>query len=141
MTTTEVQEGKGKQEEHLQILFSLAHELERAMQAIAHNSLSELEDSVANQQALSDRLVELGRDVNRRFKKGADDQVQVDADLMQQVRNASATLQTLNRRYSALLQHSSHSVGLMVSLFSSFGGQIKEGSGSRLKHQTWSCQI
>ncbi|MGA2534433.1 MAG: hypothetical protein ABSF53_00345 [Terracidiphilus sp.] len=139
--TTEVQEGKGKLEEHLQILFSLAHELERAMQAIAHNSLSELEDSVANQQALSDRLVELGRDVNKRFKKGADDPVQIDADLMQQVRNASATLQSLNRSYSALLQHSSHSVGLMVSLFSSFRGQIKEGSGSRLKHQTWSCQI
>jgi hypothetical protein len=141
MTTTGVQAGKSKLEDHLQVLFSLGNELERAMQAIAHNSLSELEDSVANQQALSARLLELGHDANNRFKKDAAGPVQVDADLMDQVRNASERLQSLNRSYSMLLQHSSRSVGLMVSLFSSFTGQIREGSGPRLKHQTWSCQI
>jgi hypothetical protein len=60
---------------------------------------------------------------------------------MREVRSAADTLQSLNQRYSALLKLSSHSVGLMVSLFSSFRGQIQEGTGPRLKHQTWSCQV
>lgn len=136
-----VQERNGKMEEHLQILQSLAQELERAMQAISSNSLAELEDSIASQQALSTRLVHVERDVRRRFQASADAPLQIDADLAQQVRDASGTLQSLNKRYSILLQHSSRSVGMMVSLFSSFTGQIQEGSGARLKHQTWSCQI
>jgi hypothetical protein len=60
---------------------------------------------------------------------------------MQQIRTADGTLQQLNRRYAALLQHSSRSVALMTSLFSSFHGQFQEASGPRLKHQTWSCQM
>ena len=60
---------------------------------------------------------------------------------MGQIHGAAETLQTLNQRYSALLQHSSRSVALMVSLFSSFRGQIQEASGPRLKQQTWSCQM
>jgi hypothetical protein len=139
--TTSVQEGNGKLEEHLQILDSLAHELERAMQAITRNSLSDLEESVANQEALSARLIELGDDLNRRLNTRAAKPIQVDSDLMRQVRHAYDTLQSLNRRYSTILEHSSRSVGLMVSLFSSLRGQIKEGSGTGLKHQTWSCQI
>jgi hypothetical protein len=61
--------------------------------------------------------------------------------MMQQVRVAGDALQTLNRRYAALLQHSSRSVTLMASLFNSFQGKFKEASGPRLKHQTWSCQM
>jgi hypothetical protein len=60
---------------------------------------------------------------------------------MLQVQTAGDTLQKLNRRYAALLQHSSRSVALMASLFSSYKGQIKEASGPGLKHQTWSCRM
>ena len=52
---------------------------------------------------------------------------------MGQIHGAAETLQTLNKRYSALLKHSSRSVALMVSLFSSFRGQIQEAAGPRLK--------
>ena len=138
---TGIQERNGKVEEHLQLLRSLAQELERAMQAIARNSLPDLEDSIANQQTLTARMVDLREDVTGSFKKSAASPVEIDGDLMQQVRDASSKLQLLNRRYSILLHHSSRSVEMMVSLFSSFRGQIQEGSGPRLKHQTWSCQV
>jgi hypothetical protein len=67
--------------------------------------------------------------------------VSIDDDMLRQIRAADDTLQSLNRRYAALLQHSSRSIALMASLFSSFQGQIQEDSGSRLKQQTWSCQM
>ena len=67
--------------------------------------------------------------------------LKIDDDMMQQVRVAGDALQALNRRYAALLQHSSRSVALMASLFNSFQGKFKEASGPRLKHQTWSCQM
>ncbi|MFZ0747278.1 MAG: hypothetical protein WAM85_22935 [Terracidiphilus sp.] len=142
MIAMDVQDRKAELGEHLQLLRSLACELERAMNAIAQNSLPELEDSVANQQALSARLVKLANGLSRDFKETtATSLAFVDEDLIQQIGAASSTLQKLNQQYSALIQHSSRSVALMVSLFSSFTGQFQEGSASRSKHQTWSCQI
>ena len=60
---------------------------------------------------------------------------------MREIRAAATELQSLNLRYSYLLQLSSRSVGLMASLFNSFKGQIKEAPDARLKLQTWSCQV
>jgi hypothetical protein len=142
MNSTGVQDRNGKLVEYLELLRLLAQELERSMQAISQNSLSPLEDSVANQQVLATRLQELANDLSKPFEdrsvvsEGVGDEV-----LMREIHGASKTLQTLNQRYSALLKLSSHSVGLMVSLFSSFRGQIQEGTGPRLEHQTWSCQV
>lgn len=129
-------------EEYLQLLHSMAFELQRAMSAISQNSIQSLENSLANQEAFSTRLVELADDLSapgqpeRRI-----DRRPTDDGLLQQIDAASQALRSLNRRYSALLKFSSRSVALMVSLFSSYQGQIQEGAGSRLKHQTWSCQM
>jgi hypothetical protein len=142
MNSTGVQDRNGKLVEYLELLRSLAEELDRAMHAIAQNSLAPLEDSVANQQALAARLHELANELGQPAQRGSSTSLgKGDEGLMSQIRGASETLQTLNQRYSALLKLSSHSVGLMVSLFSSFRGQIQEGAGTRLKHQTWSCQV
>lgn len=142
MIAMDVQDRKTELGEHLQLLRSLACELERAMNAIAQNSLPELEDSVANQQALSARLLKLASGLSKDFRETkASSLAHADEDLIQQIGAASSTLQKLNHQYSALIQHSSRSVELMVSLFSSFTGQFQEGSASRPKHQTWSCQI
>ncbi len=46
---------------------------------------------------------------------------------MIEINAASGTLQTLNQRYGAFLQHSSRSVALMVSLFDSFKGNLQRG--------------
>jgi len=128
--------------EYLQLLRSLAGELERAMHAIAANSLVDLEESVANQQDLSSRLTLLVNQICIPLEAGATStQADMDETLKGQIRSASDSLQILNKRYAALLQHSSRSVALMISLFNSVRGQIQEASGPRLKYQTWSCQI
>ena len=128
--------------EHLQLLRSLAAELERAMQAISSNNLANLEESIANQQDLSARLGQLATELSstpRIADVSAADSLS--PELMREIRAANAELQHLNLRYSCLLQHSSRSVALMASLFSSFKGQLKEASGARSKLQTWSCQV
>jgi len=142
MNTTGVQDRDLKAVEYLQSLRSLTHELERAMQAIAHNELSELEESVDSQQILSARLGELANDMCVPLEAGpAIPLPSLDEDLRHQIRSASDALQQLNHRYAALLRHSSRSLARMTSLFSSFQGQFQEASGPRLKHQTWSCQM
>lgn len=142
MISSAIQDRNGKLEEYLQLLHSMAFELERAMNAMTQNSLQAFEDSLANQEAFSTRLVELADDLTRpKPQDPLASPTAGDDGLIAQIHTASDALQVLNRRYSALLKFSSHSVALMVSLFSSFQGQLQEGSGPRLKHQTWSCQM
>lgn len=126
--------------EHIRLVQSLGCELERAMQAIASNDLEELEDSVANQGALSLALEELAKELSAPARN--DWAVQdIDEELRRQIGRATAELQRLNLRYSILVQHSSRSAAQMAALFNSVRGQFQEGSGPRLKHQTWSCRV
>lgn len=128
--------------EYLEHLQSMALELEKSMQAIANNTLVPLEDSVVNQQALATRLSTLARDLSQ---PSTERPVAVpssdDESLMLRIHSAADKLQNLNQTYAALLRHSSHSVGLMVSLFRSSQGQMQEDSGTGSKQQTWSCQM
>jgi hypothetical protein len=142
MIAAVVQDRSLKAVEYLQLLRSMARELEIAMQAIAQNALPDLEESVANQQILSARLVELADEISAPLRSNPGiSQTLIDEKLIDQIRTANDGLQKLNRGYAALLQHSSRSVALMASLFSSFKGQFQEASGPRLKYQTWSCQM
>ena len=112
------------------------------MSAIAGNNLSELEDSIATQQALSAELGDMAdqlRDSSLASRTATVDTI--DPGLMRQIHSASAELQRLNLRYSILLKYSSRSVALMAALFNSFRGQIQEASGAGLSHQTWSCRM
>lgn len=129
-------------EEYLHLLNSMAFEIERAMSAISRNSIGALEESLANQEAFSTRLIELADDLSTpTLPDSAADPALAADRIMRQIHKASDTLQSLNRRYAALIKFSSHSVALMVSLFSSYQGQLREGSGTRMKLQTWSCQM
>lgn len=142
MNATFVQGRDGKLGEYLQLLRLLACELERATQALTENSLTTLEDSIANQQAFAERLGALSSDLGRRLQEHSIDASPLaENDMKKKILAASASLEKLNRRYTLLLNHSIHSVALMVSLFRSFQGQIQEGSGPGLREHTWSCQI
>lgn len=142
MISTSAQDRNGKLEEYLQLLHSMAFELERAMSAITKNSVKSLEESLANQEAFSARLLELADDLSERGQPDSqNDPIAEDEGLISEVKVAAGILQSLNRRYAALLKFSSHSVALMVSLFGSYQGRFQEDSGSRLKFHTWSCQI
>lgn len=142
MIATQVEDRNAKLGEYLEHLQSMALELERSMQAIGENSLVPLEDSIANQQMLATRLSDLARSLSTSSAQapkavaGSDDKA-----LMLNIRSAAEKLHNLNQSYAALLRHSSHSVGLMISLFRSFRGQMQEDSGAGLKQQTWSCQM
>jgi hypothetical protein len=142
MIAVDVRTRSVKAGEHLQLLRSLASELERAMDAMSRNDLPVLEDSVANQQELSHGLSRLADELSASSQADFPVPIQTnDSDLMQEIRTAAGELQRLNFRYSILLQHSSRSVALMASLFTSFQGQLQEASGARLKQQTWSCRM
>jgi flagellar biosynthesis/type III secretory pathway chaperone len=126
--------------EHLVLLRSLARELERAIEAIAHNNLAELEESIATQQDLSVRLTELAH--NRREAGTQPPSAHnIDLDLRGEIQTAAGELQKLNLRYSLLIEHSSRSAAQMAALFRSFRGQIQEASGARENHSTLSCQV
>lgn len=128
--------------EHLQLLHSLAHELERAMSAIVANNISELEDSLDQQQALSEHLTALAEKRSSPAPRERTSSAEnLDSTLGPQIRTAAAAVQALNLRYSILLQHASRSVAMMVSLFRSFQGEIQEGAGPGLHRATWSCRV
>jgi hypothetical protein len=142
MTAAGVQDRELRAAEYLESLRSMTRELERAMQAIAANDLPGFEESIDSQQILSARLAALAEDLCVPLRSQPSlGRPSMDEAMLQQIRSADATRQSLNRRYAALLQHSSRSIALMASLFSSFQGQIQEVSGPRLKQQTWSCQM
>ncbi len=142
MIAAEVRTRSVKAGEHLQLLRSLASELERAMAAMSRNDLQELEESVTSQQELSQQLSKLADELSTAPQPSYPLPPQsADSDLMREIRTATGELQRLNFRYSILLEHSSRSVAMMASLFTSFRGQLQEASGPRLKHQTWSCQM
>src|ERR1017187_10860320 len=115
MTTAGDQDRESKAAEYLQALRSMTGELERAMQAIARNALTDFEESIDNQQVLSTRLARLADDLSVSLQtQPAIARASMDEDMTRQIRSAGDTLQQLNRRYAALLQHSSRSVALMT---------------------------
>jgi hypothetical protein len=140
MTTNPAQDRNGRLGEYLEHLQSMAQELERSMEAIAANTLTPLEESIANQQAIAIRLRELARDLSKPAEGEPAAAAPTDESLMLQIRDAAERLKNLNKKYSALLKLSTHSVGLMISLYTSSKGQMKENVGPALKRQTWSCE-
>jgi hypothetical protein len=142
MTAVGTQDRNRQATEYLQILRSLKSELEVALQAISHNALAYFEESVADQEVLSTRLTMLGAELSFSSKASpTSSQTGIHSDLRCQIAAAAEELQKLNRSYAALLQHSSHSVALMISLVCSFKGHFQGASASRSKYQTWSCQM
>jgi prophage DNA circulation protein len=132
-------------QEYLASLDSLARELDRAMEAVATRSLATFEDSVSRQQAVCARLSsEPGRAVKRRMdavsEDAAADSAQ-DAELASRISEATATLMTLNRRYSALLKHSGDTMRLFAGLFRSYAGYTPQGSVGSTQLHTWSCEL
>jgi hypothetical protein len=138
-------------EEYLESLDTLARELDRAMDAIATRSLGSFEDSVARQLSACGRLTAISS------RASASASVQVshaqpvsgptilggceDANLQERITDATATLVTLNRRYSALLKHSGDTIRLFAGVFRSYPGlpETKTGFGGGVS--TWSCEL
>jgi len=142
MTTVVTQDRNRDAAEYLRLLVVLRDEMDTAIGAIANNALAKFEDSIASQQLLSARLVILADELSVPLATAQPAPlVPIDDNLMRKIFLAGDSLQKLNRTYAALLHHSSRSTALMVSFLASARGQIQEASGTRLKYQTWSCQM
>ena len=124
--------------QYLEQLQGLAAELQRGMNSIAGNALADFEESVTNQQAIAAHLAELAKDFTHPAQRSLTDSPHGDSEMATRIQAANRHLQELNMRYSALLRHSSHSVGQMISLFESLKGYYRQTSGP--SRQTWSCE-
>ena len=142
MLDTGTQDRDQQAMEYLELVCSLTSELKRAMLAISCNALSDLEESIAEQEILTSQL----RVLHKELWVSKDARLAImhpalDRGLTNEVLLAHRELQELNRVYEAVLRSSSHSASLMASLLDSYKGHFQEASGSRLKYQTWSCQM
>lgn len=127
---------------YLESVRLLTVELSRAMLSISDNKITDLEESLALQDVLVERLRGIPRQIiGRNCIQTRSTLFVTDAILSGQIANADAELQRANRIYEAVLRNSCHSASLMSSLLGSLKGNFQEASGYRLKYQTWSCQM
>lgn len=127
---------------YLQQLQALAFEISAAMDAIAANALPKFQESVARQEALCANLVNMADTVSDGFQSSEQPLLScIDTAVELKIRTTSRAIRELNLKYAALLKHSGRSLALLISLCRSHTGQFQEARGSRLKHQTWSCEM
>lgn len=129
-------------EECLVSLQGLTNQLHRAMDAIVTRKLPLLQDSLHHQQATCDRLEDLKHRSNDRFARGSEPETTaIDSDLAEEIKAATATLLTLNSRYSVLLKYSGETLRLLSGLYRSYRGFAQPASGIQSSLQTWSCEV
>jgi hypothetical protein len=127
---------------YLHRLRALALEISVAMEAVSANALSNFQDSVAKQEMLCSSLASMANAFNDKFQATERPGFScIENSMDVKIRAASLALRELNLQYSALLRHAGRSVALLASLCRSHTGQLQEARGSRLKHQTWSCEM
>ena len=127
---------------YLEQLQALVLEINAAMDAVAANALSRLEESVAKQEMLCASLATMANAVGDEFRSSEQPlPSRLDAALEQKIRVTRGAIRDLNLQYAALLKHSGRSIAVLASLCRSHTGQSQEARGPRLKHQTWSCEM
>ena len=135
---------------YLQHLQALALEISVAMDSIAANALTRLQQSVANQETLCASLAAMARAGGGAIRSsqpplpsptGTSTGTSISASIDLKIRETSAAIHQLNLQYAALLKHSGKSIALLASLCRTHTGQFQEARGPRLKHQTWSCEM
>jgi hypothetical protein len=128
---------------YLERLLALAKEMNIAMSAIAENALSSLEESIATQELLCSSLSTMRSAAQHEMRTAMPEVLpgQPSDAVTSEIWAASTMIRGLNLRYASLLKHSGRSIALFSALCKSHTGQFQEARGSRLKHQTWSCEI
>lgn len=127
---------------YLQRMEALAVEISVAMDAIATNSMSRFQESVAKQEMLCAGMVSMANTVSEGLRSSALPSLSCsDTTVDGKIRATSLAIRELNLQYAALLKHSGKSIALLASLCRSHTGQFQEARGSRLKRQTWSCEM
>jgi hypothetical protein len=127
---------------YLQQLQALAVEISVATDAIATNALPRFQESVAKQEMLCSDLATMANTVSEGIRSSHQPLVEhIDAAVEMKIRATSKAIRELNLQYAALLKHSGKSIALLSLLCNSHTGRFQEARGSRLKYQTWSCEM
>jgi hypothetical protein len=127
---------------YLQQLQALGFEISLAMDAIAGNALNEFQESVAKQEMLCAALATIAKTIRKQVGfPGQPLPICTDPAVEQKIKATLAAIRQLTLQYAALLRHSGKSVALLASLCRSHTGQFEGARGSRLKRQTWSCEM
>jgi hypothetical protein len=123
-------------------LQTLAFEISVAMDAIAANALSSFQESVAKQEMLCGVLANMAKTISEKVRTSEQPLLVLsDNSVERRIRATSEAIRALNMRYAALLKHSGRSIALLASLCRTHTGQFEGAHGSRLKRQTWSCEM
>jgi hypothetical protein len=126
----------------LQQMQELAGEISASMDAIASNAMPRFRESVARQEMLCSSVAAMANSVGGGFRpSGQPVLAGIDSAIESRIRAASNAICELNLQYAALLRHSGKSIAVLARLYRSQTGQFQEAHGSRLKHQTWSCEM
>jgi len=126
----------------LQQMQELAREISASMDAIASNAMSRFQESVAAQELLCSSIAAMASTVGGEFRPIVQPAFSgVDAGIDSRIRAASKEICELNLQYAALLRHSGKSIAVLTALYKSRTEQFQEAHGSRLKYQTWSCEM
>jgi hypothetical protein len=127
---------------YLQQLQALAAEISVAMDAIAANALSRLQESVSKQEMLCFNLATMANTVSEGTRSSDRPLAEhIDGAVELKIRAATKAIRELNLQYAALLKHSGKSIALLSLLCNSHTGRFQEARGSRMKYQTWSCEM
>ena len=123
-------------------LQTLAFEISVAMDSIAANALTSLQESVAKQEMLCSVLGIMANTIRKEASSsGQPLPVLSDSSVEGKIHATSVAICQLNLKYAALLKHSGRSIALLASLCRSHSGQFEGAYGARLKRQTWSCEM
>ena len=126
---------------YLHQLQALAFEISVAMDAIARNAITSLQESVAKQEMLCAVLANLANTIGERVTSSERPPVLNDSSVAREIQATSTVVRELNLQYAALLKHSGRSIALLLSLCRSHTGQLQEPGGSGSKRQPWSCEM
>lgn len=125
---------------YLNCMRELRAEIQNALEMIAGNSLTKLEESVRRQEDLNARLrallydIAAGMDAEPEMPLGSRP-----CDLLHDMHAGATALGAVTEVYGALLLHSRRSVGQLLSALRPFHAQ--EVARPALNHQGWSCQM
>jgi len=127
---------------YLQQMQALGREISISMDAIGANALPTLQESIAKQEMLCASLACMANEVSEGFRTSEPPSFSgIDSAVERKIGAARKALLDLNLKYAALLKHSGRTIALLSTLCKSHTGQFQEARGSRLKYQTWSCEM
>ncbi|MGD0938444.1 MAG: hypothetical protein ABR905_01945 [Terracidiphilus sp.] len=120
----------------------LAFEISAAMDAIASNKLSKLQECIARQEVLCAELCTTATIASDGLRSPeASSRAGLDPAIQQKLQAAGNAIRELNLQYASLLRHSGRSIALLSLLCNCQAGRFQEDRGARLKRQTWSCEM